>query len=173
MTRETDSGLKEAILTLSHLGHSCRNNVNVLKERNLVVSKTTASRVINADAMERAGYPKPAKETKTRGVPKKRTKELLKKVKKDITGANPLSQKQLAMKHGVSKSTINHIIRSDLEGILRRKYRVHGLSNAQVLQRFERGPRFLQYINGNKWKNVITIDELDSYEGTASYLLRI
>jgi hypothetical protein len=67
--------------------------------------------VIDADAMQRAGYPRSVKETKTCGVPKKRGTTLLIKVKKDITGVNPLFQKQLAMKYGLSKSTINHVMR--------------------------------------------------------------
>jgi hypothetical protein len=92
MTRATDSGLEEAIWTFSHLGYSCRNIVTVLEERNSVISKSTASRGINTGAMERAEYLKPAKEKKIRGVPKKRTTMLLREAKKDITGANPLSQ---------------------------------------------------------------------------------
>ncbi|OQV22168.1 hypothetical protein BV898_04015 [Hypsibius exemplaris] len=46
----------------------------------------------------------------------------------------------------------------NLEGKVRKKCRVHALSNKQAKQRLDRGLRFLCYINGRKWKNVITID---------------
>jgi hypothetical protein len=59
----------------------------------------------------------------------------------------------------VSKSAIDYALRSDFEGMLLRKYRVNGLSDAQIRQRLERGSRFLKYVSGNKWKNVITIDK--------------
>jgi len=43
--------------------------------------------------------------------------------------------------------------------MLKKKYRVHALSNAQVRQRWDRGPGFLRYIAGNNWKKVLTVDE--------------
>jgi hypothetical protein len=48
---------------------------------------------------------------------------------------------------------------SALEGVLQREYRVHVLSDAQIRQLFERGPRFLEYVSDDKWKNVINIAE--------------
>jgi hypothetical protein len=42
---------------------------------------------------------------------------------------------------------------------LRRKRKTHALSNTQVQQRLDRGPRFLQLTGGNKWKYIISLDE--------------
>ncbi|OQV14613.1 hypothetical protein BV898_11232 [Hypsibius exemplaris] len=42
---------------------------------------------------------------------------------------------------------------------MRKKCCVHALSNKQAKQRLDRGPRFLRYINGRKFKNVISINE--------------
>ncbi|OQV11980.1 hypothetical protein BV898_13774 [Hypsibius exemplaris] len=47
----------------------------------------------------------------------------------------------------------------DLEGKVRKKCRVHALSNKQAKQRLDRGPRFLRHVNVWKWKNAITINE--------------
>ncbi|OQV20031.1 hypothetical protein BV898_06034 [Hypsibius exemplaris] len=60
---------------------------------------------------------------------------------------------------GVSATTIARVVSQDLEGKVRKKCRVYALSNKQAKQRVDRGPRFLRYINGRKWKNVVTINE--------------
>lgn len=99
--------------------------------------------------------PKP----RTSGIPRVRTPALARKVKKAISGRNPDTQTAIARKHGVSQTTVGRIIAQDLQAKLRKKRRVHALSNAQVFQRLQRGPRFLRYINGTKWRNVLTIDE--------------
>ena len=159
MVRQISFGLREAILSLAHLNHSSRKIVAILKERNLTTSKSTVNRVIEEDAATRAGLLKDKPLPRTHGKPKKRTMELIRKVKRDVSGANPATQRKLARKHCVSQRTIGRIIRKDLDGILKKKYRVHALSDKQVRQRLERGPRFLQYIKGQKWKYVITVDE--------------
>ena len=59
----------------------------------------------------------------------------------------------------MSLTTISRIKMTDLHGILRKKYRVHALSNAQIAQRLQRGPLFLRYLEGQKFKKIITVDE--------------
>ena len=70
-----------------------------------------------------------------------------------------MTQNQLAVKYKVSQRTIGRIIHQDLQGELRKKSRVHALSDAMIVQRMERGPRFLKWIDGRKWENILTIDE--------------
>ena len=41
----------------------------------------------------------------------------------------------------------------------RMKTKTHALSNKMVDQRVLKGPRLLEWIRGNKWKNIVTIDE--------------
>ena len=72
-----------------------------------------------------------------------------------MTGMNPLSAK----KGKVSQTTIEKIIHKDLHGILRKKYKVHALSNRQIQQRLERAPIFLGYLKAKRYKKVITVDE--------------
>ena len=159
MPRAVDSGLRESILTLSKENYSIRKIVAVLEARNLIVSKSTVANIIEKFHTEENGYAVPAQHAKNCGKPKVRTPSLIKKVKRDIRGPNPLTQNQLARKHHTSQTTIHRIIHQDLGGKLRKKYRVHALSNAQVQQRLDRGPGFLRYIRGNKWKNILTVDE--------------
>ncbi|OQV12441.1 hypothetical protein BV898_13317 [Hypsibius exemplaris] len=91
-------------------------------------------------------------------IPKKK-KCLVAAIEKDHSGPNPLTRSAFSLKYGVSATTIARVISQDLEGKVRKKCRVHALSNKQAKQRLDRGPRFLRYINARKWKNVITIDE--------------
>ncbi|OWA55561.1 hypothetical protein BV898_19945, partial [Hypsibius exemplaris] len=96
---------------------------------------------------------------KPRGSQKLRTPGLVAAIEKDLSGPNPLTRSALSLKYGVSAKTIATVISQDLEGKVRIKCRVHALSNKQAKQRLDRGPRFLRYINGRKWKNIVTIDE--------------
>ena len=146
-------------MTLHQLGYSLRKIVEVLKDRNITVSKSEVSNVIHRKLEEQSGCARKEAGSSTCGKPKVRTKELIRKVKKAVTGASPLTQNTLARKHGVSRRTIGRIIKEDLNGVLKKKYRVHALSNAQMRQRWDRGPGFLRYIAGNNWKKVLTVDE--------------
>ena len=96
MPPKIDSGLRSAILTYGSLNFSSRKIVAALKERNLIVSRTTVIKVLDKDARVRPGYAKPEPSAATRGIPTERTKVLVAKVKKAMTGPNPLSQVKLA-----------------------------------------------------------------------------
>lgn len=159
MPPKLDLGVRESVLTLSSLSFSSRKIVKVLGERNIIVSQSAVTRVIREKSLDDSGEIKPPPDVGNRGKPKKRLPTLIKKVKKDITGHSPLTQNQLARKHKVSQTTIHRIIHDDLHGELRKKCRVHALSDAMISQRLERGPRFLKWIEGRKWENVLTIDE--------------
>ena len=76
-----------------------------------------------------------------------------------MTGMNPLSTRASAKKRKVSQTTLERIIHKDLHGILRKKYKVHALSNRQIQQRLERAPLFLEYLKGERYKKIITVDE--------------
>ena len=90
-------------------------------------------------------------------------KAIQKKVAKDIDNPNPPSLRQMARKHKVSESTVRRIIDKNCDAELRRKYPVHALSDKQAAQRLERGPNFIKYLKGDKWKYIVTIDEFWIY----------
>ena len=73
----------------------------------------------------------------------------------------------------MSQRTVWRIAHEDLGGILRRKWKVHALSHTQVAQRVERGSRFLRYLEGAKFKKLVSVDECWVYLTTANGQRRI
>ncbi|OQV11956.1 C-type mannose receptor 2 [Hypsibius exemplaris] len=55
------------------------------------------------------------------------------------------------------------MINQNSEGKTRKNCCIHALLKKQAKRRLDRGPRFLCYVNGRKWKNVIIIDEAWMY----------
>ena len=159
MGRKLDLGLRESILTLVSLKYSSRKIVEALKVNNIVVSQKAVSYLIRKNNNKEAGSDTAPSSVKPRGSPKLRTPGLVADIEKDLSGPNPLTRSALSLKYGVSATTIANVISQDLEGKVRKKCRVHALSNKQAKQRLNRGPRFLRYINSRKWKTVITIDD--------------
>ena len=146
-------------MVLHYAGKSSYEISRVLKKRNLVLSPTGVRKLIARNSGRKKAPAKRAKRLSNPGSPKVRTKSLIRKVKADFKGANPLPQRRIAERHNVSLTTISRIKMIDLHGILRKKYRVHALSNAQIAQRLQRGPLFLRYLEGQKFKKIITVDE--------------
>ncbi|OWA52088.1 hypothetical protein BV898_16551 [Hypsibius exemplaris] len=127
MGRKLDLGVRESILTLRAVSNLIRKNINKEAE-----SDTAPLSM------------------KPRGFPKLRTPGLVAAIEKDLSGPNPLTRSALFFKYSVSATTIANVVSQDLEGKVRKKCRVHALSNNQAEQRLDRDPRFLRYINGRK-----------------------
>ncbi|OQV12166.1 hypothetical protein BV898_13583 [Hypsibius exemplaris] len=136
-----------------------RKIVEALKVRNIVISQKAVSNLIRKNNNKEAGSNTAPSSMKPRGPPKLRTHGLVAAIVKDLSGPNLLTRSALSLKYGVSATTIANVISQDLEGKVRKKCRVHALSNKQAKQRLDRGPRFLRYINVRKWKNIVSIDE--------------
>ncbi|OQV14326.1 hypothetical protein BV898_11445 [Hypsibius exemplaris] len=144
MGRKLDLGLRESILTLVSLKYSSRKIVEALKVRNIVVSQKAVSNLIRKNNNKEAGSDIAPSSVKPSGSPKLRTPGLVAAIKKDLSGPNPLTRSALSLKYGVSATTIANVISQDLEEKVRKKCRVHALSNKQAKQRLDRGPRFLR-----------------------------
>jgi methylphosphotriester-DNA--protein-cysteine methyltransferase len=154
MPPQTSSEVRAAILAHHHHGLSGQKIVDQLKNTGVFSSKSTVNRIIKEFYLEQSGVTKPAKRLATQCSPVKRTKDLIRKVDRITNKANPPSQRQLAERYGVSRSTIRRILKDDLGAELRRKRKTHALSNKQVQQRLDGGPRFLQLI-GAKSGNIL------------------
>ena len=152
MPPKLDLSLRESVLTLHSLSHSSRKIVKILSDREMVISQSTVIRIIKEKELEDSGVVKSPPDHSACGKEKRRLPALINKVKKDISGANPMTQNQLAVKYKVSQRTIGRILHQDLQGEMRKKSRVHALSDAMIVQRMERGPRFLKWIDGRKWE---------------------
>lgn len=92
-------------------------------------------------------------------LPSRRTRKLVGKVRKAITTPNPPSQRQMAKMFGVSQNTIWKVIAKDLGAKLRRKRKVHSLSNQQAAKRLELGPNLLSRLGPRKLRYILTLDE--------------
>jgi methylphosphotriester-DNA--protein-cysteine methyltransferase len=159
MPAQTSSEVRAAILAHHHHGLSGQKIVDQLKNTGIFSSKSTVNRIVKEFYLDQSGVIKPAKRLATQCSPVKRTKELIRKVDRITNKANPPTQRQLAERYGVSRSTIRRILKDDLGAELMRKRKTHALSNKQAQQRLDRGPRFLQLIGGNKCKYIISLDE--------------
>ena len=173
MTRTEDSKVVELVMVLRCVGKSSYEISNVLKERNIKLSPSGVSRMIARNSGKSKKKAKRTKRTMNPGSPKVRTKTLMRKVKEDLKKSNPLTQREVAKKHGVSQRTVWRIAHEDLQGVVRKKCRVHALSHAQVAQRLERGTLFLQYLEGEKFKKLISVDECWVYLTTCNGIRRI
>ncbi|OQV19433.1 hypothetical protein BV898_06547 [Hypsibius exemplaris] len=65
----------------------------------------------------------------------------------------------MAERYDVSERTIRRILSKNLQSDLLKKTETHALSNKQVQQRLNRGPRFLKLLEGDRWKYVVSFDE--------------
>ena len=132
MFRKLFLEVRHSILTLHTLKYSATEIVNAIFLRNIVVSKFELNKVTKKNAAEEAGQPKPPSKATNSGKAKVRTAALVNKVKKATTRPNPLTHSQIALELGVSQITIQRVIREELVGKVRKKSRVHGLSNAII-----------------------------------------
>ncbi|OWA52902.1 hypothetical protein BV898_17344 [Hypsibius exemplaris] len=135
MSRKLSLEVRPSILTLHSVKYSATKIVNALSLRNIAVSKLGVNKVIRENAAEEAGRPKPPSKATNSDKAKVRTAALLKKVKKATTGPSPQTQSQIFFELRVWQATNQRVINKDSEGMVRKKNRVHGLSNAMIQQR--------------------------------------
>ena len=93
------------------------------------------------------------------GTPLVRTKSLVNKVAKDIDCIDPLRQRDLARKYGVSQTTVAHIISVDFGMKYKKKQKTHKLTDKQAAQRLARGPTFRRWLSQRKLPYIVTLDE--------------
>ena len=159
MVRVSNPRLVELVLRLHSILKSGQKVSEELKKSPFSISHSGVYYILRKQIMDEKSPAKPVKRLSTAGKPKVRTPEVIKQVKRDLSGAKPLSQRKVANKRQVSTRTVRRIIKEDLQGGLRKKYRVHALSDKQAAQRLRIGPEFLEYLEGEKFKKIITVDE--------------
>jgi hypothetical protein len=159
MSAQTPFEVRAANLVHHHNGLSGRKIVDQLKNIGIFSSKSTVNRIVKEYYLEQSGVTEPTKWLATLCLLVKHTEDLIRKVNRITNKENLPTQRQLAQRYGMPRSIIRRILKDDLETELRRKRETHALSNKQVQQRLDQGPRFLQLIGGNKWKFNISLDE--------------
>lgn len=92
-------------------------------------------------------------------MPLLRTPMLIRKVDRAVNTPNPPSQRQLAVKLGISQRTVNRVLTENFGMNYRKKVRTHVLTATMAAQRLDRGPVFLRCLSRRKLPYIITIDE--------------
>lgn len=91
---------------------------------------------------------------------KKRTTANVVKVRSLILKENPATQRSVAKSIKCALSTVNKIINSDLSLKKAKKFNVHRLLPKHIADRKTRCRKLYEnHLSGEKWKNVVTIDE--------------
>ena len=96
---------------------------------------------------------------------KVRTVSNLSKIETLVTRVNLLMQKWIAESLNTYVATINTIMNQDLQLKKAKKYNVHQLLSSDVVQHraFYRN-LYQNYLVGNKWKYIVTLDEVETYQ---------
>ena len=98
-----------AIMVLDHVGYSRQEISNILKERNINVTKSGVHHTIVRKKLEFSVEKKAVKRLTNPETPKVRKRALIAKVKNGVKGGNPKTQRQLARKLKISQTTIHRI----------------------------------------------------------------
>ncbi|GAV06718.1 hypothetical protein RvY_16659 [Ramazzottius varieornatus] len=159
MAAETSSETKAMVVAwgaerLSHQKISDRH-----LEHGILLHRKTVSKRLKEEEMKRNGWTKPPKRLPAQCLPSVRTKANIRKVKKTVLKKIPNSQRKLARKLERSVGSANKIIHENLGLKLRKKTKVHHLTDVQKKQRYERGKLFIQYPRPQKIKKILTMDE--------------
>jgi hypothetical protein len=101
---------------------------------------------------------KPPKQLGTQNSPTVRIKSA-NEVRRLVERPDPYTLRSIVKKTQLSNSTIRRIIDRDLDMRKHMKTNTQALSNKIVDQWVFKGPRLLEWIKINKWKNIVTIVE--------------
>lgn len=124
------------------------------------ISTRKISDIINKKGKKRQSLHLTGKKVKNAYPTKVRTPLIISKVASHVLKENPTPQRTIAKSLNISIGTVNKIIKSDLKLIKTKKHDVHRLTPKHVSQR-KTMCRLLyeNYLAGEKWKYVVTIDE--------------
>ena len=150
--------LRGRILAFRGLNYSSSMAVSALQQENVIVSKRTVCRVWESVEKKSEKNSPVENERSNRGRPTIRTPTKIKKIGNFCSKDNPVSQRCLAKKLGVSQTTVNRLIHDNLGAVTRKKTKVHYISPKAILQRKERAYPFYQFISENLYY-ILSMDE--------------
>ena len=147
---------------------SLRRIANHLKKLGHVVSHKTVSNVINKKGKKRQAREngiiyKPSVRSR------KVTKSMLVKLDRWTSNPNPLSQKEMAKRLGISQPLVSTIIKRDLKKITRKKLRVHYLSQDNKKNRKTNSRKLYERMSSKKMEFFVTVDEAHRIRNSISF----
>ena len=154
------------ITALSDAKYSYSEIIKQCKRRGFSISKKGISNVLNKKGKARTRLiPEGQKQANPRP-PTSRTPGVVRKVMSLVSGPNPATQRAIALKLGISRTTVNTIIKQDLKLTKRHKSRVHKLLPRHIAERTTNCRKlhvYERYLAGDKWMFVVTLDEAYVY----------
>lgn len=164
MAPKIDSFWEGYITALSDVKYSYTEIIKQCKKRGFIISRAGISRIINKVGKSREGLiPKGQKQANPRR-PTSRTPDVIRSVKKFVSGSNPATQRSLATKVGISLGTVNTIINRDLQLEKRHKGHVHKLLPSHINERKTNSRKLYEgHLAGDRWKFIVTLDEAYIY----------
>jgi hypothetical protein len=152
--------VKGYVYGLSKANYSYSQIIKCLKEEKIEIHKSSLTHILKSIKIKNH-FDMPAEKILHKETNNKiRTPLVLKQVQKMVKNENPPTQKIIANKIGTSAATINKIINKDLQLRKVKKSKVHRLTEYHIQRRFTNCRFFYEnYLSGDKWKYVITVDE--------------
>lgn len=152
--------VKGYVFRLSEDGYSYTSIIKICKEKNVHISKFAISKII-IDNKE--NFDSGSKKDVFGRKPKDSSRSLTpiaKKVAQYINKENPMSQRNVAARLNISQSTVNRIIKTKLNLKMRKKTKVHVLSQKHIKERKTKCRKLYEnHLAGQKWKYIVTLDE--------------
>ena len=140
MVKKTSEFVRVHVLEMYHFLKSSRKVSKILAQEGISVCRSTVNKIIIAEEKKARKKSSSKKQSKNPGKPPLRKKSLVNKVAKDINCADPLRQRDLARKYGVSKTTVGRIISMDLGMKCKKKRKTHKLTDKQAALSSQRCP---------------------------------
>ena len=133
--------------------------VRKLNAEGTTISRSTVERILGNVGKRRKARENYV-EFKQKSIRPKRVDSLIKKIDIETDKRNPLSQRSLANKYGVSQSTINRVIHKDLNKRTLKKTQVQRLNDRQKRNREVNSIKLLKsHFKKENMEFVVTIDE--------------
>jgi len=135
-----------------------------LKDNGYNISLKSIYNVINCVGEKRKILTSGGKVMKRNYRRKVRTSEMVKRVAKEISKANPPTQKSIANKLNTSQFNIFKIIHEDLDRVTYHKTKVHLLNESHKRNRKKNCRKlYRRHLAGDKWEFMVTLDEAWMY----------
>jgi len=159
MGPKLDPKVESVIIAFSKDGWSYGQIVTKLKNQNITVSKSAVSKVIRNIGKHRRAKLQGLSSPKRNCQPKVLTPAIRRKIDLLTRAENPLSQREIARQVGVSRTTVQRVVR-DLNKVIKRKTRVHRLLPRHLKNRKTNCRKFYERsLAGQRSEFVVTLDE--------------
>lgn len=159
MPRHIDRRTEQVVLAHYDPRSSWNHMKRVLKEKNILIDRTTIKRIVNGEGKKReielngGTYKKYQPSIKV-------TPKVRNLIDKLSSQEHPLTQQQIADKARVCRSTVRNVIHDTLNKVTRQKTTVHVLNENEKKNRKKNCRKLYEkYLAGEKCNFVVTLDE--------------